>query len=213
MTTHIICSYCGSTEVYADATARWNAQKGEWIMGTVHDDRYCDQCGGEANLIEVDEAEGLEIGFYGMIQFLGGARLVKDHEKPDNFDVMVRTTALERGEILTLYEYDNLTRKEANERLACLIAKFPTTPIDWHLGKEPQYTPRGKYFEVTRAQYQTHFAEAPAGIEGLDWEYFRFYEGAVNTGYCEARYARCRITGAVRDATLAEYCNIFGGNG
>ena len=213
MTTHIICSHCGSTEVYADATARWNAQKGEWIMTCVHDDRYCDQCGGEANLIEVDEAEGLEIGFYGMIQCLGGARLVEDHEEPDTFDVMVRTTALERGEILSLHEFEYLTRKEANERMGSMIAKYPTAPIDLHLGKQPQYTPRGKYFEVTREQYQTQFAEAPADIAGREWEYFRFYEGAVNTGYCEARYARCRITGAVRDATLAEYCNIFGGNG
>jgi len=33
-----------------------------------------------------------------------GARLVEDHEVPDFFDVMVRTTALESGYILTLFE-------------------------------------------------------------------------------------------------------------
>jgi hypothetical protein len=211
MTTHIICSHCGSTDVYADATARWDAQKDEWIMSCVHDDRYCDQCGGEANLIEVDE--DLEIGFYGMVKDGDGARLVQDHETPDYFDVMVRTTALESGEILSLYEFDNLTRKEANQCVGYMTLRFPTAPIDLHLGEQPQYTPRGKYLAVTREQYKSHFAEAPADIAGRDWEFFRFYEGLANGGYCEARYARCRITGAVRDATLAEYCNIFGGNG
>lgn len=213
MTTHIICRHCGSTEVYADATARWNASKGEWIMSCVHDDRYCDQCGGEASLIEVDEAEGLEIGFYGMVKEGDNARLVQDHETPDFFDVMVRTTALEGGDILTLFEFDDLTRKEANERMAYMVLKFPSAPIDCHLGKQPQYTPRGAYFAVSRAQYEAHLAETPENVVGRDWEFFRFYEGAANTGYCEARYARCRTTGVVRDITHNEYCGIFGGNG
>jgi len=137
MTTHIICSLCGSTDVYADATARWHAQKGEWVMGTVHDDRYCDQCGAEADLIEVDEAEGLEIQVSSMIadgdNFL---RLVEDHEIPAFFDVMVRTSALESGEILTLHEIDDLTRAAAEKRLADLLSQYPAAGLSCFYGAE-----------------------------------------------------------------------------
>ena len=136
MTTHIICSACGSPDVYADATARWNAIKSEWVLGTVLDDRYCDQCGREANLIEVDEAEGLEIQVSGMIaDGENSFRLVEDHETPAFFDVMVRTTALESGNILTLHEFDDLTRQEADKVLNDLLFIFRTTPISRFLGK------------------------------------------------------------------------------
>jgi len=136
MTMHIICGLCGSPDVYADATARWNAQKGEWVLGTVHDDRYCDQCGAEAELIEVDEAEGLEIQVSGMIADGDNSfRLVENHETPAFFDVMVRTTALESGEILTLHEVDDLTRAEADKVLNDLLFIFRTTPISRFLGK------------------------------------------------------------------------------
>ncbi|MBL1435560.1 MAG: hypothetical protein COB08_005105 [Rhodobacteraceae bacterium] len=136
MKTHIICSQCGSTDVYADATARWNVLKGEWVLGTVHDDRYCDNCGAEADLIEVDEAEGLEIQVSGMIaDGENSFRLVEDHEEPAFFDVMVRTTALESGDILTLHEFDDLTRPEADKVLNDLLFIFRTTPISRFLGK------------------------------------------------------------------------------
>ena len=126
MTMHIICGLCGSPDVYADATARWNAQKGEWVLGTVHDDRYCDQCG----------AEGLEIQVSGMIADGDNSfRLVENHETPAFFDVMVRTTALESGEILTLHEVDDLTRAEADKVLNDLLFIFRTTPISRFLGK------------------------------------------------------------------------------
>ncbi len=136
MTTHIICSACGSSDVYADATARWNANKSEWVLGAVLDDRYCDQCGAEANLIEVDEAEGLEIQVSGMIaDGENSFRLVEDHETPAFFDVMVRTTALESGNILTLHEVDDLTRQEADKVLNDLLFIFRTKPISRFLGK------------------------------------------------------------------------------
>lgn len=136
MITHIICSACGSSDVYADATARWNANKSEWVLGAVLDDRYCDQCGAEANLIEVDEAEGLEIQVSGMIADGDNSfRLVEDHETPAFFDVMVRTTSLEGGNILTLHEFDDLTRQEADKVLNDLLFIFRTTPISRFLGK------------------------------------------------------------------------------
>ena len=137
MTTHIICITCGSPDVYADATARWNAQKGEWVLGTVHDDRYCDQCGAEAELIEVDEAEGLEIQVSGIIADGDNSfRLVENHETPAFFDVMVRTTALKSGEILTLHEVDELTRAEADTKLEELLLQYPAAGLSCFYGKE-----------------------------------------------------------------------------
>ena len=137
MTTHIICSACGSSDVYADATARWNANKSEWVLGAVLDDRYCDQCGAEANLIEVDEAEGLEIQVSGMIaDGENSFRLVEDHETPAFFDVMVRTTYLESGDILSLCEYDNLSREDADEKLEELLTQYPSVGVSCFYGAE-----------------------------------------------------------------------------
>ena len=211
MTTHLICSHCGSDNVRADAYASWSSEEGDWVLHSVYDARYCESCEQEVSLLEIDEETEMEIGFYGMIKDGDGARLVEDHEVPDFFDVMVRTTALESGEILTLFEFDDLTHKDANERMAFLTAIFPKAPIDWHLGNEPDLSPNlgWKYRNVTRAQWESHKANAPE-VEGRDWAYFRFYYGAVNTGYVEDKYALCRITGAKRPITIAEHYNIFG---
>lgn len=211
MTIHMICGKCGSDNVRADAYAAWDSEEGDWVLHSVYDARHCENCEGPASLIEVDEAEGLEIGFYGMIKDGDGARLVEDHEAPDFFDVMVRTTALESGDILTLFEFDDLIRKDANGRMAFLTAIFPKAPIDWHLDKEPDLSPdQGwKYRNVTRPQWKTHKTNAPE-VAGRDWMYFRFYEGAVNSGYVEDKYALCRITGAKRQITVDEYYQIFG---
>lgn len=49
----------------------------------------------------------MEIGFHGMIKDSDGARLVKDQEVPDSFDVVVRIAALTSGDILTLLEFED----------------------------------------------------------------------------------------------------------
>jgi len=120
--------------------------------------------------------------------------------------------ALESGDILTLFEFDDLTCKDANECMAFLMAIFPKTPIDWHLGNEPDLSPNlgWKYRNVIRAQWEAHKVNAPE-VEGRDWTYFRSYDGAVNTGYIEDKYALCRITGAKRPITVEEHYEIFGG--
>ncbi len=80
-------------------------------------------------MIEIDEAEGLEIGFYGMVNDGEGARLVQDHETPDFFDVMVRTTNLDSGMILTLEEHEDLSAEDANVKQAELVETYPLAPI------------------------------------------------------------------------------------
>ncbi len=211
MTLHLICSHCGSDNVRADAYASWSSEEGDWVLHSVYDARFCENCEREVSLLEIDEETEMEIGFYGMIKDGDGARRVEGHETPDFFDVMVRTTALESGDILTLFEFDDLSRKDANASLAGMSAIFPKAPIDWHLGKKPDLAPKigWKYRNVTRAQWETHKANAP-DVAGRDWAYFRFYEGAVNTGYVEDKYALCRITGAKRPITVDEHYEIFG---
>lgn len=104
-------------------------------MAAVYDDRFCENCGEKPALLEVNEAEGLEIQVSGMIADGDNSfRLVEDHEAPAFFDVMVRTTALESGDILTLHEFDDLTKPEADKVLNDLIFQYPTTPISRFLG-------------------------------------------------------------------------------
>ena len=138
-------------------------------------------------------------------------RLVEDHETPDFFDVVVRTTALPSGDILTLFEFEDQSRKDANASLAGLTVLFPKAPIDWHLGKEIELIPSGgsNYCRVSRLQWEAHKANAP-DVAGRDWVFCHFYEGVVNTGYIEDKYALCLIAGAKRPITIAEHYEIFG---
>ena len=226
MTIHVICGICGSTNVYTNATARWDASKDGWIISCLYDDHYCDQCDGEVSLIEIDEAKELEIGFFGMVNEEGRARLVQDDETPDFFDVMVRTTALDHGKILTLFEFNNQTRKEANGRMVFLTALFPHAPIDWHLGILPKYKDKGKYFEVNHEQWESHNSDAPEKYSDCDisskdiaktnWEYFKCpiqwrATREVSEGWYE--YARCTTTGTIRFPTFSESIDIFGRDG
>ena len=116
MTSHIVCRECGSTEITADAAASWDAKAQAWVLAAVYDDRFCEGCGEKPDLIEVDEAEGLEIQVSGMIADGDNSfRLVEDHETPAFYDVMVRTTSLESGEIISLHEFDDLPRDGADK--------------------------------------------------------------------------------------------------
>lgn len=119
------------------------SEQGDWVLHSVYDARTCENCEESTNLLEIDEETELEIGFYGMIKDSDGARLVEDHEVPDFFDVVVRTTALTSGDILTLFEFEDRSRKDANASLAGLTVLFPKAPIDWHLGKEDGLIPSG----------------------------------------------------------------------
>ena len=206
MTMHLICSRCGSDNVRADAYAAWDSERGGWVLHSVYDARICENCEGATTLLEIDEETELEIGFYGMINDSGGARLIQDHEVPDFFDVVVRTTALESGDILTLFEFEDQSRKDANASMAGLTVLFLKAPIDWHLGKDAELIPNGgsNYCRVSREQWEAHKANAP-DVAGRDWVFCRFYEGAVNTGYIEDKYALCLITGAMRPITIAEH--------
>lgn len=49
----IACSECGSWDVRRDATAGWNVSTQTWELAAVFDQGYCEDCGGEARLVEI----------------------------------------------------------------------------------------------------------------------------------------------------------------
>jgi len=46
-----VCSACGSYLVMCDAWAIWNHTTGLWELGPIFDATFCDQCGGETDLV------------------------------------------------------------------------------------------------------------------------------------------------------------------
>lgn len=50
----IVCATCGSEAVRRDAFAEWDYGAQSWVLSNLFDQGYCDDCGGEATLDEVD---------------------------------------------------------------------------------------------------------------------------------------------------------------
>ena len=49
----MICSYCGSENVMADAYAAWNIERQEWeLVNTFDKGAVCDDCDGETRIKE-----------------------------------------------------------------------------------------------------------------------------------------------------------------
>ncbi len=38
------CLSCGGTNLVSDAATRWNIDKQEWVVASVYDDTYCEDC-------------------------------------------------------------------------------------------------------------------------------------------------------------------------
>jgi hypothetical protein len=48
----IICSHCGSEDVFRDAWAEWSRTDQQWTLGSVFDHAICNDCHGETDLKE-----------------------------------------------------------------------------------------------------------------------------------------------------------------
>lgn len=127
--THMICSTCGSTDVRTDAFGAWDADAGEWVLHSFYDDKSCENCETGITLLEINEATQLEIQAFGMVPDGDGSRLATDHETPEYFSVLLSTTPLENGNILTLEEHDDLSSEEAASVLAALVVEYPAAPV------------------------------------------------------------------------------------
>jgi hypothetical protein len=52
-----VCKYCGSDNVWADATAVWDSWDQEWVLGSIFDNEYCIDCDGETTIIDTKEVQ------------------------------------------------------------------------------------------------------------------------------------------------------------
>jgi len=54
----IVCTVCGSDEVTADASARWDEDGDCWVLVGVHDSRWCDVCDSQCDTKLVEDEDG-----------------------------------------------------------------------------------------------------------------------------------------------------------
>lgn len=54
----IECANCGSNDCGRDATAHWDEEEQDWLLGGVHDNSFCNACGrDDPGLVEVEIPE------------------------------------------------------------------------------------------------------------------------------------------------------------
>jgi hypothetical protein len=49
-----VCSWCGGENVKLDAWAVFDFEAQAWVLESIFDAGYCDDCDGEANIDEID---------------------------------------------------------------------------------------------------------------------------------------------------------------
>ena len=133
MITHMICSQRGSDAVKRDAWAEWDPVSGEWELGSVFDDAYCESCEAQSHLTSYDIDQPLEIEVCPMVVDGQGARLTAHRgEAPDHFDIALRQIEDEHDEARELLERDGLTLLDANAFVEYLTELFPSAGLTWH---------------------------------------------------------------------------------
>ena len=135
---HFLCAGCGSPDVRADAYAAWDVDSGLWVMHSVYDDKSCEKCCSSCSLIEVDEATGMEIQAFAMVNNEDGSRQAQDGETPAFYDVMVTTNPTSEGEIHNLHELDDLNHAQMQKAIAVMQDTYPLAPVTCHLRGEVQ---------------------------------------------------------------------------
>lgn len=132
MTTHKICSLCGSENVVLDAYAEWNSEQGKWVLRSVYEESNCEGCDSATDILTVDEETQLEIRMFGMIEDADGFRLAVEGETPVHYDLMVSTNFNET--ILTLHEIDGLSKEAADMEFASLQDLYPLAAVEIPVG-------------------------------------------------------------------------------
>lgn len=51
-----VCRHCGSSAVFMDAWAAWDADKQDWVLDHTSTTEFCNDCYAETRLIEVELA-------------------------------------------------------------------------------------------------------------------------------------------------------------
>lgn len=134
MTTHKICSLCGSENVVLDAYAEWNSEQGAWVLRSVYEESHCEGCDSSTDLLTIDEETQLEISMFGMVADEYGFRLMVEGETPAHYDLMVSTK--HNDQILTLHEIDELPKEAADMEFARLQAFYPLASVETPVGSK-----------------------------------------------------------------------------
>jgi len=53
-----VCDICAGSNVWAEANAKWDSEKNEWVLKNVFLDEfptYCDDCCGQIDILDADE--------------------------------------------------------------------------------------------------------------------------------------------------------------
>lgn len=51
-----LCIHCGSSNVWKDATARWDSERQEWVTKDIFDNDWCEDCDAETTIINPEES-------------------------------------------------------------------------------------------------------------------------------------------------------------
>lgn len=129
---HMICKKCGSQDVRKDAYAEWCPDNGDWVLHSTYDHCICEWCENESDLQEINEATQLEIQVFGMVKDGTEDRQATAGETPDSYAVLVATTPLESGYIVTFAEHDGLAYIPARRVLSTLTLAYPFAPVTMH---------------------------------------------------------------------------------
>jgi hypothetical protein len=134
MTTHKICSLCGSENVVLDAYAEWNSEQGAWVLRSVYEESHCEACDSSTDILTIDEETQLEIRMFGMVADEDGFRLVVEGETPAHYDLMVSTYY--NDAILALHEIDELPKEAAYMEFARLETMYPLASVETPVGSK-----------------------------------------------------------------------------
>jgi hypothetical protein len=50
----LACDYCGSENIYSDASAYWDVAAQDWVLSDVNDYTGCSECGDECSIDEIE---------------------------------------------------------------------------------------------------------------------------------------------------------------
>lgn len=134
MTTHKICSLCGSEHVHVDACVSWDSEQGDWFVRSVYEESHCEGCDSATDLLTIDEETQLEIRMFGMIEDEDGFRLMVEGETPAHYDLMVST--YHNDTILALHEIDELPKEAADMEFARLQTMYPLASVETPVGSK-----------------------------------------------------------------------------
>lgn len=51
----MVCKHCGSDAVGCEANAVWDVEAQDWVLGGMHDDEWCGECGADGHNVIIEK--------------------------------------------------------------------------------------------------------------------------------------------------------------